>query len=330
MPARVAVDALGGDDAPAAVVRGALDAVASDPDLEVLLVGDPALIGAMARDAERVRVVPASAAVAQDADPAEAVRADPPPSVAVAARLVRDGEADALVSAGHSGATLAAAVLLVGRAPGVSRPALAAVLPGATGPTVLVDAGANMDATARQLHEFAHLGCAFAADVLGVPNATCGLLAIGEEPGKGDQRVKEAHALIAADPALRYRGSVEGRDALTSKVDVIVADGFAGNVLLKTCEGTAREAFRRVRAEATGPRAALGGLLLRPALRRVRDDLDPDTYGGAHLLGARGVAVVAHGAARPHGIAQACRYAAEGARAGLPARIAARMAALGG
>jgi len=329
MPARVAVDAMGGDDAPASVVRGALDAAAADPDLEVLLVGDPALIGALPAGAERVRVVPASGVVAQEADPAEAVRADPGPSIAVAARLVRAGEADALVSAGHSGATLAAAVLLIGRAAGVSRPALAAVLPGRTGPTVLVDAGANLDTTARQLHQFAHLGCAFAEDVLGLTAPTCALLAIGEEPGKGDARGKEAHALLAVDGALCYRGSVEGRDALASVVDVIVADGFAGNVLLKACEGTAREAFRRVRERATGPRAALGGLLLRPALRGVRDDLDPDTYGGAHLLGARGVVVVAHGAARPHGIAQACRYAADGVRAELPVRIAARVAALG-
>jgi len=329
MPARIAVDALGGDDAPASVVQGVLDAVAADAALEVLLVGDPALIGDAVAGAPRVRVVPSGGRVAQEADPVEAARADPDCSIMVAARLVREGEADALVSAGHSGASLAAAVLLVGRQAGVSRPALAAVLPGATGPTVLVDAGANLDTSARQLHEFAHLGCAFAEDVLGVREATCGLLAIGEEPGKGDQRMKEAHALIAADPALRYRGSVEGRDALTSAVDVIVADGFAGNVLLKACEGTAREAFRRVRAQATGPRAALGGLLLRPALRRVRDDLDPDTYGGAHLLGCRGVAVIAHGAARPHGIARACRYAAEGVRADLPGRIAARIGALG-
>ena len=328
MPARIAVDALGGDDAPASIVQGVLAAAAADPDLELLLVGDPALIGDAAAGAERVRVVPSGGRIAQEVDPAEAVRTQPDASIAVAARLVREGAADAFVSAGHSGAALAAAVLLIGRQTGVSRPALAAVLPGATGPTVLVDAGANLDTSARQLHEFAHLGCAFAEDVLGVREASCGLLAIGEEPGKGDQRMKDAHVLIAADPALRYRGSVEGRHALTSTVDVIVTDGFAGNVLLKTCEGTAREAFRRVRVQATGPWAALGGLLLRPALRRVRDDLDPDTYGGAHLLGCRGVAVIAHGAARPHGIERACRYAAEGVRADLPGRIAARIDAL--
>jgi glycerol-3-phosphate acyltransferase PlsX len=214
--------------------------------------------------------------------------------------------------------------LIIGRAAGIARPGLAAVLPGSERPTVLIDAGANMDTTPQQLHQFAHLGSAFAEHLLRIERPTCGLLTIGEEPGKGDVRTRETHALLAADTGLAYRGSVEGRDLLTSLVDVIVADGQTGNVALKTCEGTAREAFRRVRAEATGIRAQLGGFLLRPALRRVRDSLDPDTYGGAHLLGANAVTVIAHGAARPHGIAQACRYAADGVRCDLVGAISAR------
>ena len=318
----VAVDAMGGDSAPDAVVEGSLAAVA-DGGLSVLLVGDEAVLAPLVAGAQGVEIRHAPDVVPQAADPVAAVRAREGSSIAVAARAVRAGEAQALVSAGHSGATLAAAALIVGRAPGVVRPALAAVLPGADGPTVLVDAGANLDTDARQLHQFAQLGTAFARDVLGIGAPACGLLAIGEEPGKGDARMKEAHALLAADPSLAYRGSVEGRDLLTSLVDVVVCDGFAGNVALKACEGTAREAFRRVRAEAQGPRGALGGLLLRPALRRVRDGLDPDTYGGAHLLGADGVVVVAHGAARAHGIAQACRYAAEGVRRGVVDAMAA-------
>ena len=309
----IAVDAMGGDSAPRSVVEGVLAATASD-DLSVLLVGDEAVLRPLVGAAPRVEIRHAPDVIAQTADPAEAVRSRDTASICVAARAVRAGEAQGLVSAGHSGATLAATALVIGRAPGVLRPGLAAVLPGAVRPTVLIDAGANLDTDARQLHQFAQLGTAFARDTLGIDAPTCGLLAIGEEPGKGDARMKEAHALLAGDAELAYRGSVEGRDVLTSLVDVIVADGFAGNVALKACEGTAREAFRRVRAEATGPRAALGGWLLRPALRRVRDSLDADTYGGAHLLGANAVAVVAHGSARPHGIAQACRYAAEGVR----------------
>ena len=320
----IAVDAMGGDSAPQSVVEGVRAAVRSS-GISVLLVGDEALLRPLIGDEPRVEVRHAANVVPQGADPAEAVRGDADASIVVAARAVKAGEAHALVSAGHSGATLAAAALIIGRAPGISRPGLAAVLPGAKRPTVLIDAGANLDTTPQQLHQFAHLGSAFAEHLLGIAAPTCGLLAIGEEPGKGDARMKEAHALLVADEALAYRGSVEGRDALTSLVDVIVADGFAGNVLLKACEGTAREAFRRVRTEATGMRARVGGLLLRPALRRVRDALDADTYGGAHLLGANAVAIVVHGSARPHGIAQACRYAAEGVERDLVGAISARV-----
>lgn len=320
----IAVDAMGGDTAPHSVVEGVRAAVDS-ADLSVLLVGDEGALRPLVAGHPRIEVRHAPTRVPQDADPAIAVRGDDEASIVVAARAVKVGEAEALVSAGHSGATLAAAALIIGRAPGISRPGLAAVLPGASRPTVLIDAGANMDTSAQQLHQFAHLGSAFAEHLLRIDAPTCGLLAIGEEPGKGDARMREAHALLAADASLAYRGSVEGRDALTSLVDVIVADGFAGNVLLKACEGTAREAFRRVRVEAAGLRGQVGGLLMRPALRRVRDGLDPDTYGGAHLLGANAVVIVVHGAARPHGIARACRYAAEGVERDLVGAIAARV-----
>ena len=320
----IAVDAMGGDTAPQTVVEGVRAAVAS-AELSVLLVGDAAVLGPLGGDTERIEIRHAASVVRQDADPAESVRRDGDSSIVVAARAVRAGEAQALVSAGHSGATLAAAALIIGRAPGVIRPGLAAVLPGSARPTVLMDAGANMDTTPQQLLQFAHLGSAFAEHLLHIDAPTCGLLTIGEEPGKGDARAKEAHALLAADGGLIYRGSVEGRDLLTSRVDVIVSDGFTGNVALKTCEGTAREAFLRVRGEATGLRATLGALLLRPALRRVRDSLDPDTYGGGHLLGTNAVTVVAHGSARPRGIAQACRYAAEGVERDLVGAIAARI-----
>lgn len=322
---RIAVDAMGGDTAPDSVVAGVRAAVA-DGTLEVLLVGDERVLDPLVGDCPGVTIRHAASVVDPTADPVAAVRGDAEASIAVAARAVAAGEAQALVSAGHSGATLAAGALLIGRLPGVSRPGLAAVLPGARRPTVLVDAGANMDCSPAQLHAFAHQGTAFAEEVLGLDAATCGLLAIGEEPGKGDQRTKDAHALLAADEGLRYHGSVEGRDALTSAVDVIVADGFAGNVMLKATEGAARESFRRMRDAATGPRAALGGLLLRPALRRVRAELDPDTYGGAHLLGCRAAVVVAHGSARPHGIARACHWAAEGVRRDVVGAIAARAA----
>jgi len=321
-PVTIAVDAMGGDDAPAALVEGARRAAASG--IGILLVGDPERLGVVPTD---ITVVPAGDAIGFTDDPVAAVRARPEASVVVAARLVAEGRAQAFVSAGHSGATLAAATLVVGRVTGVQRPALAAVLPGAHGPTVLIDAGANLDTTPQQLLQFAHLGSAFAETVLGCREPTCGLLAIGEEPGKGEKRLREAHALLVQADGLRYRGSVEGRDLLGAEVDVIVADGTAGNIALKVAEGTAREAFRRVRAQARGPRATLGGLLLRPALRRVRADLDPDTYGGGYLVGVRGVVVVAHGAVGAGGVERACAYAAAGVRHGFADRIAAAIAA---
>ncbi len=321
----IAVDAMGGDGAPEDVVAGVRMAV-EDGSLTVLLVGDPAVLNPLVAHRPGIEIVPAATVVPQTADPAEAIRSDPRCSIAVAAQAVRSGAADGLVSAGHSGATLAAVTLIIGRQRGVSRPALAAVLPGALRPTVLIDAGANLDSTPEQLHAQARLGTAFALELLGIDQPTCGLLTIGEEPGKGDLRTKAAHALLLADATLAYRGSVEGRDLLTSKVDVIVSDGFAGNIALKATEGAAREAFRRLREQLTGAPATLAGLQLHTALGQVRADLDPDTYGGAHLLGAEAVAIIAHGEARPHGIAQACRYAAAGIRLGLPARLAARIA----
>lgn len=319
----VAVDAMGGDDAPDVILEGVRRALEAD-DLRILLVGDPDRLGAAPTGVE---VIPARERIDFADDPAGAVRGRPESSIAVAARLVADGRAQALVSAGNSGATLAAGTLIVRRLDGVQRPALAVVLPGATRPTVLIDAGANLDTTSEQLVQFAHLGTAFAERVLGLEDPTCGLLAIGEEPGKGERRMRDAHALLTQAAGLRYRGSVEGRSLLTSEVDVIVADGMAGNIALKTAEGTAREAFRRVRAEAQGPRARLGGLLLRPALRRVRDGLDPETYGGGYLLGVRGVVVIAHGAVGPRGVERACAFAATGVRGGLVDEIAAAVAA---
>ena len=319
----VAVDAMGGDDAPDVILEGVRRALEAD-DLRILLVGDPDRLGAAPTGVE---VIPARARNDFADDPGGAVRGRPESSIAVAARLVADGRAQALVSAGNSGATLAAGTLIVRRLDGVQRPALAVVLPGATRPTVLIDAGANLDTTSEQLVQFAHLGTAFAERVLGLEDPTYGLLAIGEEPGKGERRMRDAHALLTQAAGLRYRGSVEGRSLLTSEVDVIVADGMAGNIALKTAEGTAREAFRRVRAEAQGPRARLGGLLLRPALRRVRDGLDPETYGGGYLLGVRGVVVIAHGAVGPRGVERACAFAATGVRGGLVDEIAAAVAA---
>ena len=275
MTVRVALDLMGGDAAPDAVVDGALLVSDERPDVQVVLVG-PEEVAAdrlSARGAAgRFEIVPASESVGMAEDPARAVRAKRDSTVRVAARLVRDGAADATVSAGSSGAALAAALFTLGRLPGVTRPAIAVVIPAPNGRVVLLDAGANPDAGPDLLAQFALTGAAYAA-ALGVESPRVGLLNIGHEPGKGDDLRRQAYDLIAALP-VTFAGNVEGHDvALGGTADVVVTDGFTGNVLLKGIEG---------------------------AIRMHADPaVEPDDHGGAVLLGVKGVAVVGHGAASP-------------------------------
>jgi glycerol-3-phosphate acyltransferase PlsX len=248
-----------------------------------------------------------------DEKPTEAVRAKPDSSLVVACRAVEEGSADAVVSPGNTGAMLAASLLYIRRLRGVLRPAIAVVLPARLGPNVLIDAGANADARAEHLLQFAHMGAILSGDVLGVSNPRVRLLSIGEEPEKGNQLTLEAHELIAAASALDFGGNTEGRYLLSGGEEVIVTDGFTGNVALKLLEGTIKTILEALRREIDAtPRSKLGGLLIRPAARRLRTRLDPDTYGGAYLLGLRGVAVIAHGNSSARAIANAVRLAARG------------------
>ena len=231
-----------------------------------------------------------------DEKPADAVRAKPDSSLVVACRAVADGRADAVVSAGNTGAMLAAGLLHLRRLPGVMRPAIAVPIPARRGPSVLLDCGANADARAEHLLQFAHMGAVFAEEILGMPSPQVRLLSIGEEAEKGNQLTLDAHALLDEDAALDFAGNVESRHLLEGAADVVVTDGFTGNVCLKLLEGTIRTLLDALREEITAtPRGKLGGLLIRPAARRLRTRLDPDTYGGAYLLGLRGLAVIAHG-----------------------------------
>src|SRR5438445_4410423 len=230
-----------------------------------------------------------------DEKPAEAVRAKPESSLVASVRAVAEGKADAVVSAGNTGAMLAAGLLELRRIPGVMRPAIAVPIPGRRGPSVLIDAGANADARPEHLLQFATMGAVFAEEILGIPNPEVRLLSIGEEREKGNQLALEAHDLLA-DSGLNFKGNAEGRDLFKGAGDVIVTDGFTGNVALKLLEGTIKDVLDALREEISAtPRGKLGGLLIRPAARRLRERLDPDTYGGAYLLGLRGLAVVAHG-----------------------------------
>ena len=314
---RVAVDALGGDHAPTEVVAGAVEA-ASDAIA-------PILFGPDSLGAAGLELVPCSERIAMSDKPAEAVRAKPDSSLVRAVRAVGDGDAAAVVSAGNTGAVLAASLLHVRRLPGVHRPGIAIVIPGRKGPTVLIDAGANADARPEHLVQFGHMGTVFAQEMLDVSDPSVRLLSIGEEPEKGNQLTLEAHALLEAS-GLRFDGNVEGRALLEGEADVVVCDGFTGNVALKTLEGTIRSVLGALRDEIrSSTRGRVGGLLIRPAARGLRSRLDPDTYGGGYLLGLRGLVVIAHGSSSHVAIANATRMAARGVEHRLVERLAERL-----
>lgn len=316
----IAVDAMGGDHAPQAPVLGALQAA---PELgePVLLVGSreavsPLLEGHQAGrvGAGRLDLVEAAEQIGMDEHPVEAVRKKRDASLVVAARLVREGRASALVSAGNTGAVLAASLFHIGRLAGVERPALAVVLPLFSGPAVLIDAGANVDCRPSHLLQFGVLGGAFARVVLGIERPRVGLLNIGEEPTKGNEVAQEAHRLMARRLE-GFVGNVEGKDVFAGGCDVVVCDGFVGNVLLKALEGFASALMGEIRRAALeSVRGRLGGLLLKPALAGLRERLDYRSYGGAFLVGVKGVVVVAHGRSDPHAMANAVRLAARGVR----------------
>jgi glycerol-3-phosphate acyltransferase PlsX len=301
---RVAVDALGGDRAPEEIVSGALEAAGAGIS--------PLLFGPADLDPRGLEHVVTHGVVAMDDKPGEAVRGKPDSSLVRAVRAVADGDADAVVSAGNTGAVLAASLLHVKRLPGVYRPGIAVVIPTDHGPSVLIDAGANADARPEHLLQFAHMGSVFAEEILGIEKPRVRLLSIGEEPEKGNQLTLEAHALLAADD-LPFDGNTEGRMLLAGEADVIVCDGFTGNVALKTLEGTIHAVLTALRAEAEASiRGKAGGALLRPALRGLRARLDPEEHGGAYLLGLRGLVVISHGSSSRRAIANAVRMAARG------------------
>ncbi|HEY1366649.1 MAG TPA: phosphate acyltransferase PlsX [Gaiellaceae bacterium] len=319
MPVRVAVDAMGGDRAPDEIVAGALEA--ASPSLVPILFGPADL------DAGGLEHVEAPDVIGMDEKPADAVRRKPESSLVAACRAVGRGEADVVVSAGNTGAMLAACLLALRRLPGVLRPAIAVPIPARHGPSVLIDAGANADARPEHLLQFAHMGAVFAEEMLDVDAPEVRLLSIGEEPEKGNQLTLEAHGLLA-ESGLRFGGNVEGRDMLAGVADVVVTDGFTGNVTLKLLEGTIRNLLETLREEIVAtPRGKLGALLIRPAARRLSQRLDPDTYGGAYLLGLRGLAVIAHGNSGRRAIANAIRLAARGAEHDVVGRLAARLPA---
>jgi glycerol-3-phosphate acyltransferase PlsX len=310
---RIAVDAMGGDFAPREVVLGAIDAAREGHD--VVLVGDPDAIGdALDEAGHHLDVEPAHEVIGMTEDPAAALREKKGSSIHVASRLVASGEAVGLVSAGSTGAVMAAAAFIIGRLPGVQRPAIASVFPGKK---VVLDVGANLACRPEHYVQFAIMGAALSATVLHVENPRVGLVNIGEERSKGREGEQAALAALEAQDRVTFVGNVEGRDIGSDRVDVLVTDGFTGNVLLKTAEGAARMALR-IFLEAVGrPEYAAPVAELAAPLDAVKMRLNPETVGGAHLLGTKGVVVIGHGSSSRRAIANAITVADEGAKDGL-------------
>ncbi len=318
----LALDVMGGDNAPREPVRAAI--MGARAGVRVLLVGDEQRIRTelAAHDAAGadLEVVHAPDVVASGEDGAKAVRAKPESSLVVAMKLVAEGRAAAMVSPGNTGATLAAATLHLRRLPGVIRPAIAVVLPTARGPLTLLDAGANAECKPEYLVQFALMGRLLARDVLRIPTPRVGLLSIGEEEGKGTEMVQAVNAALQGTEG--FVGNVEGRDIPEGTIDVVVTDGFTGNVTLKTYEGSGKVLFTAVRAAlGRSVRGKIGGLLARPALLQLRSKFDADTYGGAYLLGVRGLVVITHGNAPGEAIRNAIVMAARGVREHLVERV---------
>jgi len=314
---RVAVDALGGDRAPDEIVAGAEAATSS-------LIA-PTLFGPAGLETHGLPHVVTTELIEMHEKPAEAVRNKPDSSLVAAHVAVAEGRADAVVSAGNTGAMLAAGLLHLRRIPGVMRPAIAVPIPTRRGPSVLLDAGANADARPEHLLQFAYMGAIFAEEILELAKPEVRLLSIGEEAEKGNQLTLDAHALLAASE-LEFAGNAESRDLLAGAADVVVCDGFTGNVALKLLEGTISTLLDALREEISATaRGKLGGLLIRPAARRLRSRLDPETYGGAYLLGLRGLSVIAHGNSSRRAISSAIHLAARGVEHDVVARLAARM-----
>jgi phosphate acyltransferase len=316
--ARIAIDAMGGDNAPAEIVAGALRA-REELGVEVLLVGDPQQIEASmkhhhANGWQQLEIVPAEGTIEMHEEPLGAIKRKPKASINVAMDLVKQKRADAVVSAGHSGAAMAAALLRLGRLPGIDRPAIGAVLPTmiAGKPVIILDVGANVDCRPKFLEQFAVMGSIYSQYVMGIGDPKVGLLNIGEESTKGNDLAVRTHQMLQENDRISFIGNAEGRDVLSGHFDVIVCDGFAGNVLLKFAEAVGEVALQILREELPrGLNGKLGVTLLKPNLRRIKQRMDHAEHGGGLLLGVAGVCIISHGSSQAPSIFNATRLAKE-------------------
>lgn len=315
---RIALDAMGGDHAPDVNIEGVLDYAKEFPGSgidEIILVGRQELLEEKLSNYPipglSLSIRNATEIISPDESPASAVRKRSNSSIVVATRLVKDGEADALLSAGHTGAVMAASLMWLGRLEGIQRPAIAAIIPNLKGVSVLIDVGANVDCKPKHLYQFAIMGDVYASYILGIERPRVGILSIGHEKTKGNELTFETYKLLE-DTSLNFIGNVEGRDLANGNVDVVVCDGFIGNTLLKFGESLAEMILEELKEELSfGWRLRLGGLIARPAFRNFKRRVDYSEYGGAPLLGINGVAIICHGGSSPRAIKNGIRVAAE-------------------
>ncbi|KAA6103781.1 MULTISPECIES: phosphate acyltransferase PlsX [Pantoea] len=334
----LAVDAMGGDFGPCVTVPAALQALASHSQLVLLLVGDPDIISSFLAKADssllgRVQVIPAESVIASDAKPSQAIRNSRGSSMRVALELVKEGKAQACVSAGNTGALMGLAKLLLKPLDGIERPALMTVLPHQQhGKTVVLDLGANVDSDSEMLVQFAVMGAVMAEEVLEISQPRVALLNIGQEETKGLETIRAASAVLRASPQINYIGYLEGNDLLTGKTDVLVCDGFVGNVTLKTMEGVVRMFLSLLKSSGEGKKRAWWlkwlGRWIQKRLAKRFGHLNPDQYNGACLLGLRGTVIKSHGAANQRAFAVAIEQAEQAVRKQVPERIAARLDAV--
>jgi glycerol-3-phosphate acyltransferase PlsX len=318
----IAVDALGGDEAPQVVLEGVSRALAHDQALNILLTGPAEVVEAFAAHTGRVEAIATTECIDMDEHPAQAVRRKKDSSIVVGCKLVREGRAQGFFSAGSTGACMAAATLYIGRIKGISRPTIVSVLPAPSGPLVFTDIGANADVKPDYLLQFAQMGVIYAQRILGIAEPRVGLLNIGEENTKGSQLAQEAYGLLEKKlPA--FRGNAEGTDLLTGSFDVIVTDGFTGNIVLKTLEGTISVLFGLIKdALSASITRKLGAALVAGGLREMKKNFSAEEVGGALLLGVNGSCIIGHGSSSAHAIANGIAQAARCAKSDIPRIIA--------
>lgn len=312
---RIAVDAMGGDHAPLEIIKGALGALAENKNLHIVLVGrEEEIMKNLPGEVipERIEIVNSREVISMDEHPATAYRKKKEASITVAAKLVKEKRAEALISAGSTGAQMVASLLGIGRLKGIDRPAIGTVFPTLTGNVLLLDAGANADCKPENLFQFAQMGNIYSQRILGISNPRVGLVSIGEEEAKGNELTLQAHELLKKQTKINFIGNVEGRDILTGKADVIVCDGFVGNIILKVIEGTATTIFTFLKEEIKKSTASkAGALLMKPGFRNLKAKLDYAEIGGAPLLGIKGISIICHGSSKALAIKNAINVAVD-------------------